>query len=247
MAKRFFDSSKFDDPWYRALSPVQKCFWEYLLCRCDHAGIWKVDFEGAAWHVGGKWLESPELDIFMDKVILLRDADFWFIPRFVSFQYGVLNHDVSTHRGVIAALNRFNICEKTLKVKSSIRVRKGYSTLKDKDKDKDKVKSVYAHVFDTLWEKYPSKDGKTIALRHFNATVLNDQNVSDITKALDNYLSTKRVREGFVKNGSTWFNQWKDFINYTEPSGGKHAERDPSLFRPTYRKGPPDGYGKDAL
>ena len=47
MAKRFYDSMKFDDPWYRKLTPKHKCFWEYLLCKCTHSGIWKPDFEMA--------------------------------------------------------------------------------------------------------------------------------------------------------------------------------------------------------
>jgi hypothetical protein len=72
-------------------------------------------------------------------------------------------------------------------------------------------------LFEFLWSKYPNRDGKKMALKHFMKSVIYIFDCFDIINALDNYLKSERVRRGFVKNGDTWFNNWRDWINYTEP------------------------------
>lgn len=69
-------------------------------------------------------------------------------------------------------------------------------------------------AFEILWNKYPNKDGKKAAFRHFELTVRTPEDVHDISLALENYLKSDKVKKGFIKNGSTWFNNWKDWINY---------------------------------
>ena len=67
-------------------------------------------------------------------------------------------------------------------------------------------------VFDRLWLKYPNRVGKKDALRHYIASVKTDQDQIDIEKALVNYLNSKSVKENFIQNGSTWFNNWRDWV-----------------------------------
>jgi len=67
--------------------------------------------------------------------------------------------------------------------------------------------------FNEIWEKYPNKDGKKAAFRHFKASVNSDKNWKDINQALSNYLAhleTEKWKK--PKNGSTWFNNWQDWI-----------------------------------
>ena len=73
--------------------------------------------------------------------------------------------------------------------------------------------------FEAIWKKYPNKDGKRDALRHFKATVKCEEDWENIQKALGNYLASERVKKGFIKNGSTWFNGWRDWVDYTETGG----------------------------
>lgn len=79
--------------------------------------------------------------------------------------------------------------------------------------EKPPLPKKYKGDFDSIWEQYPKKDGKKEALRHFTATVKTEQDMIDIQTALDNY---KKQVEGtdkkYIKNGSTWFNNWQDFI-----------------------------------
>jgi len=71
--------------------------------------------------------------------------------------------------------------------------------------------------FNAIWELYPVKDGKKAAERYFNASVKTKEDVGNIHKALKNYLGSKKVKEGYIKNGSTWFNNWTDWITYKDP------------------------------
>ena len=73
--------------------------------------------------------------------------------------------------------------------------------------------------FEKIWAKYPVKDGKNSAIKHFKRTVKTKEDWENINKALNNYLNSKRVLDGFIKNGSTWFNNWRDFINWEEKDG----------------------------
>ena len=96
---------------------------------------------------------------------------------------------------------------------------------KGKGKSKGKV-----FDFETLWNKYPNKLGKTASEKHFKATVKTDEDYESINKALDKYINhikSNNVEAKFIKHGSTWFNNWKDWIEY-KPNGVKTDDIDRS-------------------
>jgi hypothetical protein len=70
--------------------------------------------------------------------------------------------------------------------------------------------------FEELWKKYPRRIGKKEALRHFRASVKTPEDLLKIEQALTNYLQSTNVAKGFVQNGSTWFNNWTDWAEYTD-------------------------------
>jgi len=80
----------------------------------------------------------------------------------------------------------------------------------------NKIKEKYIGDFEAVWAKYPSKVGKSDALRHFNASIKSEVDFTLINKALQNYLLSKRVKDGFVQNGSTWFNDWRGWLEVKE-------------------------------
>lgn len=90
---------------------------------------------------------------------------------------------------------------------------KDISIYSDSSISKEK-QPTYETYFDMLWQKYPAKDGKKSAYRFFKSSVKTEQDWQDINTALNNYLQSERVRNGYVKNGSTWFNNWRDWIDY---------------------------------
>jgi len=54
MVKRFTETTKWLDPWFRKLPAKVKIFWMYLIDSCDNAGFWIVDFELASFLIGEK-------------------------------------------------------------------------------------------------------------------------------------------------------------------------------------------------
>lgn len=74
----------------------------------------------------------------------------------------------------------------------------------------------YSARFNEVWSKYPNKLGRKQAERHYQASVKTFEDFTLINTALANYLASERVARGFVQNGSTWFNNWRDWIEYTE-------------------------------
>ena len=69
--------------------------------------------------------------------------------------------------------------------------------------------------FEKLWSVYPRKDGKKQALRHYLATVKTEADRERVNLALGSYLShieENAVGLKFIKNGSTFFNNWQDWV-----------------------------------
>jgi hypothetical protein len=69
--------------------------------------------------------------------------------------------------------------------------------------------------FEKLWEKYPKKQGKKDALRHYINARKKNVSFETIDKGLDNYiehLKKTKTQNQYIKQGSTWFNQecWND-------------------------------------
>lgn len=86
--------------------------------------------------------------------------------------------------------------------------------------------------FESIWLKYPKRDGKKDAMRHFKASVKTEQDWNDINKALQNYIKSEPVQKGFIKNGSTWFNNWRDWVisPITKPTESHHTKQQIQLI-----------------
>lgn len=69
----------------------------------------------------------------------------------------------------------------------------------------------YANEFEGLWKKYPRKQGKKDALRHYIAARKKNvslQTISDGLDAYNAYLIRNEIEIGYVKLGSSWFCEW---------------------------------------
>ena len=101
---------------------------------------------------------------------------------------------------------------------------------KVKVKDKDNIykehtteKSLFniPEHFKKAWEHYPKRIGRKEAERHFRTSVKNKDDFDSLMKAMDNYdkyRKTHNIDPQYIKHGSTWFNNWTDWINYKEPT-----------------------------
>lgn len=82
---------------------------------------------------------------------------------------------------------------------------------------KHNLPTIPTGAFDLLWAKYPRREGKKAAERHFKTSVINMKDWLDIQNAMENYvaqLRTNRTEMQFTKQGSTWFNNWRDYVDY---------------------------------
>jgi len=69
--------------------------------------------------------------------------------------------------------------------------------------------------FEDVWKLYPKKLGRIDALKHFQKTVVKEEDFASIQLALKNYIAYiahDKIEEKFIKHGSTWFNTWKEWI-----------------------------------
>lgn len=243
MAKRFADTNKYKKPFMRGLPGPYKLLWDYLYLECDHGGVWHKDFEVAQLYIGKDMPidEKKALELFnagQDRVRVNDENTKWLILGFAEFQYGKLNPMSKIHAGAIIAFEKFGL-EPPLAFPKPERVD---PTLKDKDRDMAKEKPLMAEpifsrteAFEQIWAKYPVKDGRKEAERLFNTTVADAKDFVRIQKALNNYLRSPKVKNGFVKNGSTWFGNWNDWVDYKGEANGAKQERGG------------DGAGLDAL
>ena len=108
MAKRFTDTNKWKDSWYRNLKIKHKLVWFYLLDECDQAGVWKADFELLSFMIGDKIKEDEFCNVFGDRILKVA-ADKYLIKKFIYFQYGELTSKNTMYSKVLTCLKEVGI------------------------------------------------------------------------------------------------------------------------------------------
>jgi hypothetical protein len=143
--KRFTDTEKWNDTWFRGLPPKIKCAWSYLCDTCDNAGIWKIDLEGMSFNVGEKIRPDEFEKYFSGRFKKISDDKIW-ILKFIDFQAGKIKMGNKPHEQIIGILKEHDLIDS---YKAITRVNKGLGegteTLQDKkrirkglEKEKDK-------------------------------------------------------------------------------------------------------------
>ena len=137
--KRFTETTKWADPWFRSLKPQHKLLYLWIIDNCDCAGMLpEIDFGLVSFQIGFDLTET-DLVVLGDRI--QQSGRQFFIPKFVAYQYGSneLNPKSSVHRGIAKALERVSKAFPNPYESLTKGFDKGYLTLKDKDKDKDKI------------------------------------------------------------------------------------------------------------
>jgi hypothetical protein len=102
--KRFTETQKWDDPWFRSLPGAHKLVFLYLLDRCNNAGFWEEDLDGMAFHTK---IEPHALEGALKGLARgLQGASGWYwVKNFLRHQKNdCLNPDNPAHRQIIALL-----------------------------------------------------------------------------------------------------------------------------------------------
>lgn len=128
--KRFTETQKWEDPWFRRLRPEIKLLWQWILDRCDNAGVIDPDIDLASFQIGYQYPMDILLE-FGERVIKLPCGK-WFIPKFIAFQYGQLSTDCKAHKPIFISLEKHGLKGYP----------KGINTLQEKEKDKEEEKEM---------------------------------------------------------------------------------------------------------
>lgn len=165
--KKFTESNKWEDSWFRKLQPEMKILWLWILDKCDHAGVIEIDLELASFHIGYQYPQDS-LKVFEERLIEM-ESNKCFIPKYIPFQYGSLSKDCKAHNPVFASLEKHNIDATNLQYKGYA---KGIDTLQYKDKDKDNTKTDKSRGTEDEFKEFaieiglPFNDG-TFLYNHF--------------------------------------------------------------------------------
>ncbi len=107
MAKRFTDSEKYKDPWFRKLTPKSKMLFLFMCDDCNHAGVWKENLETFNF-IYKMDASKDDINALGEKVLKINEETY-LIQSFIRFQYGELNPQNKAHLGVIRALKYASI------------------------------------------------------------------------------------------------------------------------------------------
>lgn len=146
--------------------------------------------------------------------------------------------------------NRFiKLCDKnvtTLTTKTSYPSDKNVSTPSDKNvrENNTSINTTNNNTsrFESVWELYPKKSGKSNAKKAFDKAVKSGVSVELIKRKIGEYnqqIAFKKTDRQYIKNGSTWFNQagWEDEYETGNPVKSTKAAKvtsDPVQFNNRY-------------
>ena len=116
MGKRFTESTKWSDRWFRKLSPEHKLMFLYLLDNCDQAGTIELDKELAEFQIGlsegylkGSGTHWEDLvNLSEGRLRYLANGRLW-LTKFIDYQCGVLSESCNAHKPILALIQRFSI------------------------------------------------------------------------------------------------------------------------------------------
>ena len=107
--KRFTDSDKWQDPWFRKLHPDAKLLWFFLCDKCDHAGVWEIDEDSFQFHSGTTCRIDSLWDAFGDRVQTLGENKVY-LPKFILYQQGgLLSEAKAPHRGILKLMEKHGL------------------------------------------------------------------------------------------------------------------------------------------
>lgn len=156
--KRFTETAKWMDPWFRGLAPQFKLAWLYVLDNCDAAGVIAIDRALADFQVGS----AVDWDVFAEasegRLIPLAKGKHW-VSGFIKYQYGELSTECRAHNPAFASLSKHGLTDRVSKEYPypSLRVQ-------EKEKDQDKEKETEGGAGETKRQRFtPPKESEVAA------------------------------------------------------------------------------------
>lgn len=198
--KRFTETDKWKDPWFRKLPMVAKTFWQYACDNCDHAGVLEPDWEAMSFYFGVDVDES--VLAHFERQIEHLPCGKLLIVGFVQFQYGKLSQECKPHAPVFAALKRHGLSSERLSQNEHYRG-KVEKYLRDKIIERDGPVCAYTGKSLEAWEIeidhiHPrSKGGRAEPTNLVVADISMNAKKSDMS--LDEFIASEGLEPNAVK------------------------------------------------
>jgi len=108
MSKRFIDTGIFDDDWFMDLSKDGKLLWIYIITKCDHAGMIKINSKLCKIQTGIKDLAEIVKELG-NRLVTVSELLF-FVPKYIEFQYpGFPNSKVRQQNSAFEILLKYGL------------------------------------------------------------------------------------------------------------------------------------------
>ena len=108
--KKFTDSEKWRDPWFRSLDIQTKTLWLFVLDEVDNAGVWEIDGDYFQYATGIKKDLLELLSKLGDRGVLLPDERHLLVPKYCFYQQGgFLTENKPAHRRIFQLLQRHDL------------------------------------------------------------------------------------------------------------------------------------------
>lgn len=243
MARRFTETAKWRDVWFRKLKPLHKLVFLYLCDDCDCAGFWEIDIERATFEIGIDDRDVIEaIDSLGEKMV--RNGKYLWVENFLKHQRNVpLNSENKSHVGIIARLERFRGLSEKIDIllnsgnpyempdeAPTEPLSRGYGNGKGKGNGKGgkstREGDALATEFEGWWSgddsepPYPRRVSKKYAKQKYISARKNGATIEELAVGKRNFaLECEAVKreEQFISYASTWLNQerWKDYQEIT--------------------------------
>jgi hypothetical protein len=239
MAKRFTDTTKWDDDWYLTLPPKMKCAWDYICDNCDGAGVLKVSFSLITFRIGEKVTKDDFQTHFGDRIVWISDDKIW-VVGFIAFQYKTLSPKNHAHRGIMARIIR--LAEGLPLTDPQMTLIRGWKesllTLKEEDigrgldsssSEEESEEKPSSKDFERVYALYPRHEGKSPGMKTCKAQIKTLADLESLNRAVSNYLAhlkRKGTKAEFILLWSTFMNQWRDWV---DPNHGSSTNLTTSL------------------
>lgn len=210
--KRFTETDKWKDTWFRKLQPAEKLLWIYILDNCDNAGFFELDVEMCCFLTGME--ENRVLGAIkgLNRGLIGAKSDgLFYVKNFLKHQKNFpLNPDNNAHKQILTIIDDRLPSFKSGAIQGLVSpIGKGRGKGKSTGK---KETGGYSDEFEQFWKAYPKKTGKGGAWSSWKS------HNPPIDKCLYVVESQKKsvdwTKEGgkYIPNPQTWINQsrWED-------------------------------------
>lgn len=224
--KRYTDTNKWKDSWFKSLSLKAKLAWVYLCDDCDHSGIWIIDYEVMSLRLGITINDTILTELIGDKLVKLSSESI-FIPSFFNFQYGESKDTFNAKVSAIKVLKSYGLIDEANEVvdltDSLMRVPRESSDalININSNINSNIKSSEDSTldFEALYQLYPKRlkgnMGKASGMSSLKVKIKTKEKLNRFRLAVENFkrmVDEGEVDKNFIPMWSTFVNRFEDYL-----------------------------------